>query len=215
MRCLLAALSLVLAVPAARGQTPAPSSQAVRLERDREIALARTAAPPHVSQDASVLVLEGSRFVAAVEGTNGVTCWVSRTHPESLEPHCFDEEGARTILPLQVREVELRLAGESPEAVERVIALGLRDGTFRLPRRPAMSYMMSADQVLYSDDGRRVGAWKPHLMIYVPFVTAQDLGLAGPPQGSVMVFEGGTSTASVVIVVPEFARPAPEAASSR
>jgi hypothetical protein len=49
----------------------------------------------------------------------------------------------------------------------------------------------------------------------VPFVTAQDLGLAGPPQGSVMVFEGGTSTASVVIVVPEFARPAPEAASSR
>ena len=68
-----------------------------------------------------------------------------------------------------------------------------------------MSYMMSAGQVLYSDDGRRVGSWRPHLMIYYPYLTAEQLGLGGPPSpAAAMVTKSGSATASIVVVVSEF-----------
>ena len=34
---------------------------------------------------------------------------------------------------------------------------------------------MSREQVLYSDEGRNVGRWHPHLMIYYPHLTSADL----------------------------------------
>jgi hypothetical protein len=65
--------------------------------------------------------------------------------------------------------------------------------------------MMSAEQVLYNDDGRRVGAWKPHLMIYYPFLTEGDLGLEGAaPANGPMLSDPGRPTANMVIVMPDF-----------
>ena len=67
------------------------------MDRATEIALARSAAPPAVSDDATVLVWTGEGFETALHGANGVTCYVARSWPESIEPHCFDEEGSRTM----------------------------------------------------------------------------------------------------------------------
>ena len=69
-----------------------------------------------------------------------------------------------------------------------------------------MVYMMSAAQVLYTPDGRRVGAWKPHLMLYYPFMKATDLGLA--KEGALISFqnEGGANSA-IVIPVADFIQP--------
>lgn len=206
---------ILLALAPAAAPAPPLAAQEARsaalpelLPRDAEIALARSAAPPIVSDRAAVLVLERGGYVVAEEGTNGVTCYVSRTHPRSLEPHCFDAEGSRTILPIHVREIELRHQGHSEAEIDAAVAASLSKGELVLPRRPVLSYMMSPDQVLY-DGERPVGAWKPHLMIYYPYLTAAELGLdemgAG---GTPMVFESGAATASLVIVVPEFAPPA-------
>lgn len=180
------------------------------LPRAEEVALARSAAPPAISDAATVLVLERGGYVVAEEGTNGVTCFVDRTWPESLEPHCFDAEGSRTILPMRLRIAELRERGESREAIERDIADGLRSGRFRLPRRPAMSYMLSSGQVLYNDRGERVGRWKPHLMIYFPYLTGAELGLNGPPSAEApFVVDEGKPTANILVVVSEFVDPEP------
>ena len=176
------------------------------LARDREIALARSAAPPAVSRDATVMVLTERGFEVAVQGTTGVTCVVNRSHPQSLEPHCFDAEASATILPMELRRTELLDEGKSAEEIDREIAAGLLSGKYRLPRRPAMSYMMSSEQVLYSDEGRNVGRWQPHLMIYYPHLSASDIGLRGEPSTvAAMVVDEGRALSNIMIVVKDFA----------
>jgi hypothetical protein len=203
---------LILWLIVVGGQAAAQSAGAGRagprelLPREREIALARTAAPGAVSRDATVMVLTERGFETAVKGTNGVTCVVNRSHPRSLEPHCFDAEGSATILPMELRRTELLREGKSAEEIDRQIAAGLLDGTYRLPRRPAMSYMMSPAQVLYSDEGRRVGKWKPHLMIYYPHLASADLGLGGPASSeAALVVDDGKATSNIMIVLETFA----------
>lgn len=176
------------------------------LDRGEEIRLARSAAPPAVSGPATVLVLERGGYVEAETGTNGVTCYVARSWPGSLEPHCFDREGSATILQIHLEKAQLREARVTKAEAEDEVARRIASGVLKLPRRPVMSYMMSPDQVLYDDDGRRVGQWRPHLMIYVPYVTPEALGLSDQPSlEAAVVVDPGTPEANIMIVVPEFA----------
>jgi hypothetical protein len=204
---------LALAVETAAGQSVDAHRAVERivLPRAQEISMARSAAPAEVSGGATVLVYEkGKGHVVAEEGTNGVSCYVSRSQPMSLEPHCFDAEGSRTILRIDLREAELRERGMAEEEIEREIARGIASGELPLPERPAMSYMLSSAQVLYNDDGERVGAWKPHIMIYWPYLESADLGLAESPSLTAgMVVDPGTPRANLLVVVPEFVDPAP------
>jgi hypothetical protein len=178
------------------------------IPREREIALARTAAPAEVSRDATVMVFTEGGFEVAVKGTSGVTCVVNRSHPQSLEPHCFDAEASATVLPMELRRTELLREGKSAEEIDREIAAGLLSGKYRLPRRPAMSYMMSPQQVLYNDEGRKVGKWQPHLMIFYPHLTSADLGLGGTPSTqAAMVVDEGKAVSNIMIVVKDFAGP--------
>jgi len=203
---------LILIATAGVGQASAQSVAAGRagprtlLPREREIALARSAAPAEVSRDATVMVFTERGFEVAVKGTSGVTCVVNRSHPRSLEPHCFDAEGSATVLPMELRRTELLREGKSTEEIDREIAAGLLSGKYRLPRRPAMSYMMSSDQVLYDDEGENVGKWQPHLMIFYPHLTSADLGLAGAPSTqAALVVDDGKAVSNIMIVVKDFA----------
>lgn len=171
----------------------------------QEIALARSAAPRSVSDSASVYVFTDTGYTLAVRGSSGAACYVSRSWPASIEPHCFDAEGAATIMRIHMREVELLHRGLTPAQAEREIGPAILAGTFRLPSRPSLSYMMSADQRLISDDGRAVGAWRPHMMIYYPFLPATPT----TDMSAGMITGAGTAQSSITIVVPEFARVAP------
>ncbi len=190
-----------------QGQTPSGGPHAITSESE-EISLARSAAPAHVSEDATVLVLRDGRYEVVVEGTTDVTCIVARSRPGSLEPICYDAEASKTILAIEIRSNELRLAGEAREDIDREIAEAIGRGELRIPTRPAMSYMMSSGQILVSDDGRNVGAWQPHLMLYVPYITATQLGLYGDTSlEAAAVFDEGEPTAHIVIVVKNFVDP--------
>lgn len=198
---------LAFAAPAV-GQSSVSGKAGPRkvLDRDHEMALALSAAPPAVSADATVLLWTGSSFETAREGTNGVTCYVARSWPTSLEPHCFDEEGARTILPIHMRQTELKHQGLSEEEIEDEIARGIASGAFRLPTRPVMSYMMSEGQDLIGDDGRAAGNWMPHLMIYYPYLSQEGMGLGPTPSTeAAIVVDPGTPFSNIMIVVREFA----------
>jgi hypothetical protein len=212
MRGNLAVLMLVATLAAdileAQSTGAGRSGPRTLLPRDREIALARSAAPSAVSRDATVMVLTHRGFEVGARGTNGVTCVVNRSHPQSLEPHCFDAEASATMLPIELRRTELLRDGKSAEEIDREIAAGLLSGKYRLPRRPAMSYMMSREQVLYSDDGRNVGRWHPHLMIYYPHLTSADLGLGGEPSTeAATVVDEGQAVSNIMIVVKDFTSP--------
>jgi hypothetical protein len=206
----LASLTMLLP-PLSSAQTVAATRAGPRqlLPREYEIALARSAAPPSVSARARVLAFTDSGFVVADSGANGVTCVVDRSWPQALEPHCYDAEGAASVLPQNLRRTELAHRGKPGDEIDREIAAGLAAGRLRMPRRPALTYMMSAGQVLYDDDGRRVGVWRPHLMVYYPYLTNAELGLASRPDMQVgMVSDEGTPRASLIIVMSTFV-PAP------
>ena len=213
-----ALLFTVFAVSSAQAQS-ATAGQAGRrplLARAEEVALARSAAPRGVSGDATVWVLTDSGYTIAERGASGVACYVSRSWVESVEPHCFDEEGARSIMAIEMRRVELRHRGVERAAEDRDIADGLASGRFRLPRRPVLSWMLSGAQRLVSDEGKPVGKWRPHLMIYYPYLTAAELGLGPVPDlKHAVLVDGGTATSNLMIVTSEFVQPGPAAAAAR
>ncbi len=178
------------------------------LPRDQEIALARSAGPATVTASARVFVLTARGYVVADSGRTGAACYVSRSWPESLEPQCFDAEGAVTILPMEMRRVEMLAAGDTMDKVEREIAEGIITGRYRLPARPALSYMMSCAQRLISDEGRPVGKWRAHLMIYFPYLTNEGIGMAeGPDLKAGVVVNPGTPEANIMIPVQDFVTP--------
>jgi len=196
-------LLVVVSVDAnAQGQGVGRAGKRALLARDFEIALARSAAPNEVSAGAEIYVLTASGYDVAVRGTNGNACLVSRSWPESLEPQCFDPEAVQTVLQTELRRGAMLQSGASMETINREIEDGLRKGAFRVPTRPAMTYMMSSAQVLYNDEGKRVGAWQPHLMIFYPNLTSEQLGLGSTPNPeAAIVVDPGQPLANIMIIV--------------
>jgi hypothetical protein len=61
-----------------QGQTQYPPLSEYLMPQDAEIALARSAAPPSVSDNATIKVFTESGFEVAIEGDNGFVCEVTR-----------------------------------------------------------------------------------------------------------------------------------------
>lgn len=198
-------------VASASAQTAAYPSKPVPLPEAQEIDIAMSAAPREVSGDATIYVLRTSGPAVAKQGTNGFTCIVSRDlHPGSLYPMCFDPEATRTVFPRQLMELRLRVEGKTEAQVKEAVEAAIAATTLPTPGKPAITYMMSPHQVLFSSpnaDGRRVGAWHPHLMIIAPGATSEALGLG--PDGMlgniVMLGPDGESDSQLVVPVPAWA----------
>src|SRR5271156_5120062 len=103
------------------------------MDRDAEIALARSAAPDAISHDATILVLTRRGYETAIEGKNGWVCWVGRPwggmfdNPEFWNPKvraagCLNPPGARSVLPLDTKRTELVLAGHSQAEIVAAMA---------------------------------------------------------------------------------------------
>lgn len=198
---LLAAALLVTRLATAQSHSgPRPA-----VAHDVEIPLARSAAPPEISAKAGVWFWNGrGAYVQGVPSENGVNCFVSRLWVPSVEPHCFDQEASASIFPILRRRIELYSEGKSPAEVEAQIATGLKDGTFRLPARPAVTYMMSGAQQLVTGDGQAVGSWQPHLMIYYPQLSGKQVGLEGFVAGVGFVENPETPFSALVVPLKTF-----------
>ncbi len=172
------------------------------LPRDKEIELARSAGLAPWNQQATIYVLESCGFVKAVEGTNDFTCMVGRDYPGTRWPVCFDAEGADTILPRYLRETQLRLQGKSEEEVRRDTGERFRTGQYRPPRRPGIAYMLSRETITFNGEDLR---WTPpHLMIYAPNATREQLGaVAGNPHSPMVLFAGDPHAYIIVFVRDE------------
>jgi hypothetical protein len=177
------------------------------LPRDREIALARSAAPPMVSDSATIWVLGDTAYQVAVRGTNGNVCWVSRSWLDTIEPECFDAEGAATVLQQERLHVEMLHRGRTEAQAQLAIADALREGRLRPPSRLALCYMLSPDQWLINDKREVEGHWHAHLMMYYPYLTGADLGLGDGIKGTAGVLWEGTPWSALVVILPQFTHP--------
>ena len=199
-------LMLSPAALASQSKYPTPPQS---LGEAAEIALALTAAPEEISGKASVYVLRGKEFVEARAGTNGCACVVGRdSHDGSRYPICFDREGARTMLFRELMEGSLRAKGKTEEEVKALVDAAYKKGELKLPTKSSVAYMMSPHQILFSSpnaDGLRVGAWSPHIMLMLPGVAPEQLGLAHDSKVDVIQVHDRDGTHSELIVkVPKW-----------
>jgi hypothetical protein len=209
MRIALLALALLPSLASAQAAARSRPGKRALLPAPREIALARSAAPAEVSRDATVYVLTDTGYAVAVPGTNGNACLVDRSWPDSLEPQCFDPEGSATIMQTSLAQMAGIQQGRPGDAIDRELAEGLRSGRFRLPTRPALSYMMSSAQRLIGDDGRPAGNWQPHLMLFMPYMTSEQLGLGSTPNPAAgIMVDSGKPMANLMVIVKKFVDPA-------
>lgn len=177
----------------AQGEKPyaamAPLDQYL-MDKDAEIALARSGAPGSVSDGAEVMVLGRDGYTTAAKGSNGFVCIVERSwgastdFPEFWNPKirgviCFNAAAARSFLPIYLMKTKLVLAGKSNTEVARAIAAAFDNKELPALEPGSMCYMLSKQQYL-QDAGK---AWHPHLMFFVSGDAAKSWGanLDGSP----------------------------------
>ena len=168
----------------------APLEKYLMPDQQSEIALARTAAPASISDEAEVMVLGREGYTTAVAGSNGFLCIVERSwgagtdspefwNPKMRAPHCFNEAAARTFTPIFLMKTKLALAGKSKAEIAATTASALDTKELPALEPGAMCYMMSKQQYL-NDEGK---SWHPHLMFFVAGDAAKSWGadLPGSP----------------------------------
>lgn len=160
------------------------------MDRDAEIALARSAAPEAISRDASVVVLTRRGYETAVQGKNGWVCWVGRgwmgmfDHPEFWNPKvraadCLNPPAARSLLPYAYKRTELVLAGHSKLEVIAAMKAAIDKKELPALETGAVSYMMSKSSYLTDDSAHNM----PHLMFFQADGNESNWGanLTNPP----------------------------------
>lgn len=163
------------------------------MDRDAEIALARSAAPDAISRDATVLVLGPHGYETAVKGTNGFVCmvergwvgtldWEERLNPKIRGADCLNPPAARSVLPLAEMRTEMVLTGRSRAETLARLKLAYDRGEVPALEPGAMSYMMGKGSYL-TDAGSHNG---PHVMFFMPFGenAPWGAGLPGSPFAS-------------------------------
>jgi hypothetical protein len=164
-------------------QTMAPLDQYLIVDREAEIALAKSAAPPAISSDADVLIFEKDGYHTAIQGKNGFTCLLERPwmqpidstefwNPKLRVPICYNPPAVRSILPYTILRTKLLLSGLTKAQMVENIQSQLANGLLPMPEPGAMSYMMSKNQYF----GESVGRWHSHLMFHLPRMAAATWG---------------------------------------
>lgn len=183
------ALGLAVAVPATAAAATttyaqmAPLSDYLAPNAQTEIALARSAAPPAISDRATVLVLTSQGYHIAERGTNGFTCLVERSwenafdnaefwNPKMRAPVCYNAPASHSVLQYTLFRTTLALEGLSKRAILERLQAAIARRELPVLEPGSMAYMMSKRQ--YLNDGAKT--WYPHVMVYAPRINGGNGG---------------------------------------
>jgi hypothetical protein len=158
--------------------TPYPTMAPIahyRMDRNAEIALARTAAPASISRDAEILVMGEKNFEVAVPGKNGFVCVVGRAFagplnnpefwsPRNRSPICYNPPAARSLLPYAMKQAGMALAGASKAQITEAVRAAVARKELGAPESGSMAYMMSRNAYLTDRGGHNLA----HLMFELP-----------------------------------------------
>lgn len=205
---LLVALSTAFPLQAEDAKYPsmAPLEQYL-MERSAEVALARTAAPESISQNATVMVMGRHGYENAATGKNGFVCIVERSwtaeidnpdfwNPKLRAPICFNPAAVRSFLPQTIKRTEWVLAGRSKAQMFEELKAALDKKELPKPEVGAMCYMMSKQG--YLNDS--VGHWHPHLMFFLPPADPASWGANLP--GSPVIGQDDAQSQLTVYMIP-------------
>jgi hypothetical protein len=208
-------LLFVLAAAGARAedQKPAAYPKMAPIEQylmatDDEVALARSAAAPAVSDAAEVLVLGERGYRSARHGSNGFVCVVERSwtspfddagfwNPRTRAPICYNAAAARTVMPVTLKRTEWALAGLSREEMMARAKAAVASGEFTAPEVGSMCFMRSRK---FTDAAG--GHWHPHLMFFLPRMKIAEWGANQPDTGVFAFDDDNGALPYVIFLVP-------------
>ncbi len=158
--------------------SPYPSMAPIaqyRMDRDAEIALARTAAPASITGDAEIFVMGQKNFEVAVQGKNGFVCLVGRAfagpvnnpefwNPKNRSPVCLNPPAARSLMPYAMKQTGMALAGASKAQITEAIRTAVAKKELGAPESGSMEYMMSKEAYLTDRAGHNLA----HVMFELP-----------------------------------------------
>ncbi len=190
----------------------APIDHYRMVSRVAEITLARSAAPPSISNHARILVLGAHGYDTAVAGENGFVCLVVRSwdqgfdnaefwSPRIRSPECFNPPAARSVLPRYLERTNWVLAGESTVQMRAREQAASAAGKLADPETGSFCYMLSQDG--YTGD-RAAGPWYPHMMFFQDTTPAAQWGANLP---GVLVAANSSSYRGVtffMVIVPQW-----------
>jgi hypothetical protein len=198
-RIVLTGALLLAFAPGARAAEPvkaawpsmAPLAQYM-IPRDKEIALARSAAPDSIAKDANVMVFTKAGFQTAVKGTNGFVCLVARSwsagfgdpnfwNPKVLAPICYNALAAESQVPETALRTKVALAGGSQAQIQKALKTAIDSGVLPVAKPGSLSYMISKGTYFNSSETH----WLPHVMFYVPQTDTKLWG-AGLPKSPII-----------------------------
>lgn len=168
-------------------------------DRSAEVALARSAAPPSVSDSATVLVLTPTGYVEAAGGHNGFTCLVIRSFAGALEdpqfwnhdvraPHCFNAAASATVLQAMLSQSAWILAGVPKSEIAERAKRAYAAGVLHAPTTGAMAYMLSPRQYIVPQNPH----WLPHLMLYFDRRITSAAMMGADANGTSGIIDGST-----------------------
>ncbi|HET7174490.1 MAG TPA: hypothetical protein VFK21_00630 [Gammaproteobacteria bacterium] len=154
------------------------------MDKTAEIALARTAAPKQISDDATILVLDKDGYETAVKGSNGFTCLVGRSwmndfgavdfwDPRDLTPNCWNEAAVKSQLGEFLQRTRWVLAGVSKDEMAARTNAAWASHEYTLPAPGTVAYMMSKEQCIHAP---APCSWYPHVMFFEATADAQKWG---------------------------------------
>jgi len=185
--------------------TPASFEQFRFTNRSDEIAMARSAAPASISNDAEILTLGSKGYETAVKGKNGFVCLVQRSwgdpfdDPEFWNPKvrtslCLNPAAVRSVLPSYLEITRWVLSGvPKAKMIERTNA-AMAAHAIPDPLPGSMSYMMSRQGYINDSSGH----WHPHLMFFMPHT---DGAAWGANSADVPVFSQDVSPQMTIFFV--------------
>jgi hypothetical protein len=175
---------------------------------DDEVALARSAAAPAVSDGAEVRVLGEHGYQSVKRGSNGFVCLVERSwtspfddadfwNPKTRAPICFNAAAARSVVPVHLKRTEWALAGMSREQMMARAKAAVASGEFPPPEVGSMCFMRSKN--IIGPDG---GHWHPHLMFFLPRMKPAEWGANQHGTGVFAFADESGAEPFVIFLVP-------------
>jgi hypothetical protein len=178
------AFSILLSVSSAFGQTN-NDWQLDRWPPDLETEFALSALPSHLRSQATVYLLDPTTgYYIGRQGTNGFSCFVSRTEWEWADfakdhaaPISYDAEGSKTILKVFLEVASMRASGKyTAMQIRDTVIQRVKNGIYKAPSKPGISYMLAPMMRTYPGTKEIVSMHLPHYMFYAPYLTNEDIG---------------------------------------
>ncbi|MCC7125324.1 MAG: hypothetical protein IT178_10785 [Acidobacteria bacterium] len=168
------------------------------VSREAQIAQAVLAAPEDRRAGAAVMGYENGTLVSLRPGTNDLICLADNPSVEGFSIACYHKD----LDPFMARGRDMTAKGITDDKVRDQTRYDeIKAGTLKMPKEPRMLYVTTGKGV---DAAGKVEEAYTRWVVYVPFATAEGLGLAAKPAGPGVpwLMDAGTGGAHIMISPP-------------